>query len=405
MKPPEETENANDTKERRTIASTTDIDEKRFLRTQKELERLKMDVKGGDSFLTKKRTRRSLQTDQKFIYTELQTKKRSMASTPKSSNKTDEDLKTDAKNATVKKQYNLMKFLTDAPNSENQVIESSQESIVEVLPLNASKNPDEDSLTESEKAECRKDTESCNPDEVLEDVQCVLKLDVQKKNLTDSDREICDKDTESMSFIDELPSSPVTVETPTRVSELLLNTSDISPIRNVSSSPRPVIDEDETQVLFVPSAESEFTKQSNTREEEPATYTNLRSAKLLSLISGKTPLRVKTRSSVPQKLNVVSVASPKTDRIKKMMASLEQKKLDSDSGCSSKSTMSVDVDNLLKFERDVPSPLAVPAGGSILKRKKPDSFDENSPCPKVTLKFEFLATGLVWFRNDQFITF
>lgn len=125
-----------------------------------------------------------------------------------------------------------MKLLTEAPSSENQIIESSQESLVEVLPLNASKTADvenkNESLTESEKAECKKDTESCNPDEILLDVHPVLKLDFQNKQLTESDREICEKDTESLPLVDDLPSSPVTMETLNRTCELILNTSDIS---------------------------------------------------------------------------------------------------------------------------------------------------------------------------------
>lgn len=53
------------------------------------------------------------------------------------------------------------------------------------------------------------------------------------------------------------------------------------------SSPKETIDQDETQDIFSVATENEPLAQQETREEESAAYTNLRSAKLLSLISGK----------------------------------------------------------------------------------------------------------------------
>lgn len=267
-------------------------------------------------------------------------------------------------------------------NNNTEVIESSQESIISIKPSSHSisdetkketemetescnddtqvetqsivdlQNEQDATSTETEICEAKRDTESCDPYEPIS-IEMEVQVDAPRKpTINDFDQTVVAKETDSLSSneTENLPSSPVTVETPTRTSELLLNTSDISPIR---------------------SSNEILTLKQKTLEDYVQSPTN-RSAKLLSLVSNSNSLKINDQSltdSVP-----VAVLG---NRSKKIMESLTKQVETTTTPLLSRE------ENFLTFSRELPSSSAVPAGGSILKRKKPDFSDDNSPCVKV----------------------
>lgn len=336
-------------------------------------------------------------------------------------------------------------------------------------------------LTDSEKRDSICETETCNPYESI-DVELTMKLDEPTKSpLNNSEMELCEKETESANFSEtpekdkNLPGSPITTETPTRNTELLLNTTDISPIKSPENKTL-VVFEQLNETLTDTNEPSKEEKLKNSADQNVAPEKeslspenlkdtprnrnpSLRSAKLFSLIPGKSPLNIKPIVSSP-KASRKSSASPKTNRVKKIMAKLEKNNAENENGpdqgeyeiisvSPKKSTASpktlrvrrmmakldkkyekiedcavneaekdknyanrdkngednclgnagqdflenckdsggdleqINPEDVLIFEREVPSPFATSAGGSILKRKKPDCPDEITPNAKV----------------------
>lgn len=332
---------------------------------------------------------------------------------------------------------------------------------------------------DSEKHDSNLETETCNPYESL-DVELTMALDEPTKSpLNNSELQLCEKETESANFSEtpekdkNLPGSPVTTETPTRNTELLLNTTDISPIRSpkcvVNDVLQKFVSEDLEEILKNKNNDLNGQKSADAPEDKTLTPekqketprnrnrpSSLRSAKLFSLIPGKSPLNIKPNVSSP-KTSKKSSASPKTHRVKKMLAKLDKNNTDVENDTEEKmeyeiisvspktSTASpktlrvrkmmakldkkyavidnctieteqdqiveknnedkslnsagkdplenckdggddcgqINPEDVLTFERVVPSPFATPAGGSILKRKKPDCPDEITPTAKV----------------------
>lgn len=265
-------------------------------------------------------------------------------------------------------------------NNNTEVIESSQESIVDIKPLcdSVSKETKEDTemetescnadtnienqnevenndlpnktqtFTETEIADSKKDTESCDPYEAVS-ISIEVQIETPKKPIiNDSDLTAVVKDTDSLSPTGEdLPGSPVTVETPTRTSELILNTSDISPIRLNEKSEKPALKQ-------------------KTLEDYVHQQSNNRSAKLLSLVSNAPNLEHGSETltdSVP----VTVLACSSSENI-----------------VNDAKERTREPDVFLTFSRELPSSSAVPVGGSILKRKKPDFTEDISPCVKVS---------------------
>lgn len=234
----------------------------------------------------------------------------------------------------------------DTDNSTEEVVESSQESTVSIKPLEGEtvcseietriniEHKEKTLNDESEIEEQKKDTESCDPYEELE-VPFVVNFDKSNEEPITNDV-LAEKDTESLEIEDNLPGSPITVETPDRTTELLLNTSDISPIR--------------TKIL-----ETALTPM----------------------------LRQKTLEDYMQQ----SVGSC-GNRSKKILDSLPTNKDINSEVHTSLCTPIQDppeTGTFLTFSRELPSHDAIPTGGSILKRKKPDYVDDISPCVKVFL--------------------
>lgn len=218
-------------------------------------------------------------------------------------------------------------------NNNTQVVESSQETIVTIKPL----GEEQPNTKKTEVVEAKKDTESCDP---YEKFPVEINIDLDRPTtpiLTTSNESAIEKDTDSAEIDDSLPGSPVTVETPTRTSELLLNTSDISPIRS-KTPPEPSV--------LVQKTLEDYMQQQGVVRSSPKTVINCgnRSRKIVDLANNQ------------QIVEEAIVSTP----------------------------VRPDSDKFLTFSRELPSSSAMPAGGSILKRKKPDFTDENnSPCVKV----------------------
>lgn len=265
-------------------------------------------------------------------------------------------------------------------NNNTEVIESSQESIISIKPSSDTvsnetkketeietescnddtqietqnvvdeQNKQEATLTETEICEAKRDTESCDPYEPIS-IEVEVQVDTPKKpNINDSDCNLIAKETDSLNETKDLPSSPVTAETPTRNSELLFNTSDISPITLKNETP---------------------TLKQKTLEDYVQSPSN-RSAKLLSLVSYSNNLKMNDENLTDSVR--VTVMGNKSKTVPDSLAKMEE---------TSTAPILNQEENFLTFSRVLPSSSAVPAGGSILKRKKPDFGDDNSPCVKV----------------------
>ncbi|RZC32277.1 nascent polypeptide-associated complex subunit alpha, muscle-specific form-like [Asbolus verrucosus] len=133
---------------------------------------------------------------------------------------------------------------------------------------------------------------------------------------------------------DDLPGSPVTCDTPDRTTELLNNTSDISPINS-----------------------GEETTVTPKTKYPPNEVTNLRVARLLQMVNSNVQVSNTGRRWFGNK------HSPSSSRVRKMRMKKEEN-LD-----------------ILTFSREVPSPLTVPASG-ILKRKFNNFEETGTPSPK-----------------------
>ncbi|XP_066147157.1 telomere-associated protein RIF1 [Euwallacea fornicatus] len=210
----------------------------------------------------------------------------------------------------------------------------------------------------------------------------------------------------------DLPTSPVTGDTPNRTSELLNNTSGISPINSSKSSPERE-DNNKTVRKFVPLAlkfdneeedlDGKKQKSPEKADDAPEKISDKvslepeeksgdglvevslkhseKNMKDLRLYIEKNNHFSWTKHGSPAVHRLLSkrrsgqTLSPSASRIKKLMSNV---KPSSQSEC----IYEIDKEDLLTFTRDIPSPLAVPKS-SILKRKHPDSLEDGmSPCPK-----------------------
>lgn len=295
------------------------------------MQRLEINAKG--SYITNKRTRQSV-TEDTFTLELLKAKK---------------------------KAHDII----DARNNA-EVIESSQENIINITPVQTP-STDRCSFSSETKTQIndnlnpQKDKESCNSCEVLKEsiTDSTPTPEHRKAAFTESQITNSKKDTESCdpyelievaselnlntpkkpdldetgkelsekntdSLETDLPGSPVTKDTPERRSELLHSTCDISPIK------------------------SEETQQSNTRQR--VNQPTNRSARLIALLPS--PLDVKEGE--------------------------REGEAEADGG----------KDLFLNLERELPSCSAIPSGGSILKRRRPDFSDDSSPCLKVKRQLE-----------------
>lgn len=144
-----------------------------------------------------------------------------------------------------------------------------------------------------------------------------------------------------------LPSSPITGDTPTRTDELLNNTLNISPIQTENSPEKQNVESPKKDLL----------KRGR----------NERSTRLLSLVN----VNFKRFNSL-KPLPVTMSPSIGNIRMKKLFTN----------GQLTKTKQDVETDDILTFSRDVPSPLEVPKS-SILKRKHSELADDSqSPCAK-----------------------
>lgn len=213
-------------------------------------------------------------------------------------------------------------------------------------------------------------------------------------NLGSPDRSIASSGTN-------IPSSPVTGDTPNRNSELLNNTLDISPISQKNSPENGSCDDgeiEETQPKIVPVAlkfdhedhendgkekspekgddapekivQTHMENQDAVKADQPTTSRDNiaeRSNKFLTALNGSSRLIAKRK--------MLKTMSPSASRIKKLMSNVMANSFE-------EVTTNVSQDDILTFTREVPSPLAVPRS-SILKRKHSDTADDGlSPCPK-----------------------
>ncbi|KAL1497413.1 hypothetical protein ABEB36_008390 [Hypothenemus hampei] len=188
----------------------------------------------------------------------------------------------------------------------------------------------------------------------------------------------------------DLPSSPVTTDTPTITSELLSNTLNISPIHSdenadSSSKERKIVPVtlkfDDDQDNREDSNGKLFETPSQTVHE--STSIEIESVETLPVTKNKEVRNVQSvfNSWSPYSQRFVSrrkrglLQSPSVSRIKKLMANMKQ-------SSQPEITEEMSQEDLLTFTREIPSPLAIPRTG-ILKRKHPESLDEGiSPCAK-----------------------
>ncbi|XP_066253348.1 telomere-associated protein RIF1-like isoform X2 [Euwallacea similis] len=210
----------------------------------------------------------------------------------------------------------------------------------------------------------------------------------------------------------DLPTSPITGDTPNRTSELLNNTSGISPINSSKSSPERD-DNNETTRKFMPvalkfdheeedldgkkqkspeKADDAPEKISDKSSPDPAEKSgdglvevspkhSDKNVKDLRLYIEKNNHFSWTKHGSPAVHRLLSkrrsgqTLSPSASRIKKLMSNVKP-------SSQNEGIYEIDKEDLLTFTRDVPSPLAVPKS-SILKRKHPDSLEDGmSPCAK-----------------------
>lgn len=233
-----------------------------------------------------------------------------------------------------KREQKTPETITSPENNNTQVVESSQDTIVHIKPLGESE-------TQSKPKEKVDETENCNSSEKIN-------VDLDRPvvpELTPTLLEGAEKETESIEPDDSLPGSPITVETPTRTSELRSNTSQISPIRSKTT----------------PLVQKTLEEYMETPRTTPKTVLNCgnRSKKLVDLANNQQQVEEERIVATP-------VGKQESDK-----------------------------EAFLTFSRELPSSSAVPPGGSILKRKNPDFTDDSSsPCVKVCIEIKFLSTLL-----------
>lgn len=217
--------------------------------------------------------------------------------------------------------------------------------------------------TKTIKEESLTSTETCESD--LKSVTPILRLDlIEKPVLSESDQIISQIDTHSLRLDcqsptqpkpeENLPSSPVTCDTPDRTMELLNSTCDLSPISSTSSL-------------------EELTVLPNTKQKK----SNLSS----SFVRG---------SKLLQMVNVQMGASPSLAYAKKRRTKTAQE----------------ENVNILTFSREIPSPLTVP-GGSILKRKFNHSDDVGLTPPSKRKRVNFsdpaISEKRIFLKDDEHI--
>lgn len=205
------------------------------------------------------------------------------------------------------------------------------------------------------------------------------------------------------SSISSLEASPITKDTPSRTKELLDNTLDISPIKTTQTTQEvarlspDLFGSQASQEVGLPTTltngvcdveSNDFkTEETTAKLKQPSS----RSAKLLTLIGHSAKMTANAKRTVLENnMKTAACSSPSTDRVRKMMLSCADSK-----AVEEQELQTVQLGDVLEFERAVPSPLALPKM-SILKRKLPDNPDESlSPLPKVCGVFVYLTSILM----------
>ncbi|XP_076266425.1 uncharacterized protein LOC143200054 [Rhynchophorus ferrugineus] len=226
--------------------------------------------------------------------------------------------------------------------------------------------------------------------------------EITVSNVGETDLETLDKSAE----LDDtnIPSSPVTGETPNRTSELLNNTLDISPIALKQISKDVLSDDDEfieeAQPRLVPvalkfdneegehedkikspeKADDAPNKNTSDPEKDSKVEVDKQCCDKDDVITVNNPVieRSKFLTSINSPINrrrFLKTMSPSVSRIKKLMSKVKRPS-DSDDAMAT-----VSQEDILTFSREVPSPLALPRS-SILKRKYSETEESLSPCAK-----------------------
>ncbi|CAH1156235.1 unnamed protein product [Phaedon cochleariae] len=351
----------------------------------------------------------------------------------------------------------------DTPTQDSHAIYSSEDAGPPVLYFDLPKKP---KLTESEQMMCRMDTMSiCLPnDSAAVEEPLGSRQNQEEVELTMASN---GKEAESIEDIlaspstasppssttpstpsprsSNLPSSPVTVDTPNRTSELLDNTMDISPINSKTSSPVSEVSAEipKAIAIFFREEDEEVEEKSEEKDvenhlEEGSSFSDeceTEDALVFENPPDKTPdarkpplLRPESKDHAPPKdhaptyskpMNAVSpvptklflkrrgggvgvVCSPSTGRIKRLMSHFGPKR--AMGGPAEEEEEEIDEGDILRFTRDIPSPLAVPRSG-ILKRKLSDVSDGDgfSPCAKrkrVNFSDPCLTSKKIFLKDD-----
>ncbi|XP_017782346.1 PREDICTED: uncharacterized protein LOC108566793 [Nicrophorus vespilloides] len=201
--------------------------------------------------------------------------------------------------------------------------------------------------------------------------------------------DVANEDTQSVagSFINtpvklsnELTCSPINQETPSKNKALLSDTLDISPIQ-FEAAVKNVGDDDNLPTGTYLSDTDTYEDKMDMVEDDflaGLKASSTRSSRLLNLVGSSSKARV-PRPVTELARSANCLKSPKADRIRKMMENCSKSDLNMDEDC-----LKFNSNDVLKFEKVVPSPLAAPRL-SILKRKQPDSMDspdKGSPLAK-----------------------
>ncbi|KAK4875071.1 hypothetical protein RN001_011493 [Aquatica leii] len=279
-----------------------------------------------------------------------------------------------------------------------------EEKVKEVT-VNSEKNLQEaqsEDIIESSQKPQDTDTNNCNVIDLLNSEYEEIVTQVEAESLeviieenfnsTVVDLDTCNMDTETVDLCNgvgtppksviEIPTSPIQTDTPTRTSEFINNTVDISPIKLLEDSQKTQeLFESETITMIPIKTDCNVQNQVVSTNDIQLTFFNRRHKKIPS---SKTFASINRRSN--KMITSPVIFSAQTHRIMKMMQKCEKKLEFHKQVNEEPPTENLNDDyngnqEFLKFVRVLPSPKASP-GCSILKRKACEIMDEGLSPPR-----------------------
>ncbi|KAF5303491.1 hypothetical protein FQA39_LY09954 [Lamprigera yunnana] len=362
----------------------------KHIRVSKELGRLKSNLVGGDyifkiNLTGKRETRRS--SNQKFkSLPRLRTNPTKKIKMQKISQPFTIDRNSLVTDNTLVTTKNHIMSTGDKHNIEMNRMEENQtvtsEEFNGIDPENQSTVPKPEvknsEVIESLNSEIQKIVNKISKleSETKEDVKIVANIDLTDDSKALDEIEVTEPQTKAI----DIPTSPVEHDTPTRTSEFINDTLDISPIRinDESETVKELFQKSENTLVGEINNEFEVIPPSTPSEDKQNLHTELlplsRSEKLLRLVSCQPAIPVNNKASTETSISI-SITPSKTFRIKKMMEKCG--KLNQHEPTKKEQPTNKHL-QLLKFDRELPSPQASPSSG-ILKRPM---TDEGLPHPK-----------------------